>query len=517
MAEDTTSGSGLTGGIADWLPRIPSESDPAVWRLDVVTLLAVIGESAMAEHSQTITASFLCLLPRILPAPQALLKPSRPPRMPETPAKMAGVYSGIVLDTVGFFASIIQPLDELPAFAFKAIEVRHRTTGKRGRPLAETARRAGTPALDTTFGADDDKRREGGAGDGGNIAQTTGAANGVAFDVDPEHGGQMPQPGIKRRRTMQQKAADFVTTLSEDKRPAVPVQLWSPVHVLSVFSCILTAAMIAMACHWGDGAAIFAVSLVSLASSIVGWASWWEPILMNLSHSNELPPGDIVIRTREGAFVYVKCHEGVTRELFSGTEECRYRVGDNLYRLLMGLGTMMLMISVVLLGNCSWNMQLFVGAVYISLNALYWAMGMLPKHYFWDLSRYEWEDITPDDAKNANLPTAAGQGDASEAKPSFTRTLWYAIRETKRAGWVERSGAAPGTHHWHEWLKEAQINANSNNRAWPAVARKDAIMVLKKGLDFLAPESPLADAAAQRAPLSEVQGRRSSVVPIGTL
>ena len=162
-------------------------------------------------------------------------------------------------------------------------------------------------------------------------------------------------------------------------------------------------------------------------------------------------------------------------------------------------------------------MQLFVGAVYISLNALYWAMGMLPKRFFWDLSRYEWEDITPEDAKNANLPTAAGKGDASETKPSYTRTLWYAIRETKRAGWVERSGAAPGTNHWQEWLKEAQMNANANNRAWPAVARKDAIMVLKKGLDFLAPESPLADAAAERAPLSEVQGRRSSVVPVGTL
>lgn len=29
------------------------------WRLDVVTLLAVIGESSMEEHSQAITASAL--------------------------------------------------------------------------------------------------------------------------------------------------------------------------------------------------------------------------------------------------------------------------------------------------------------------------------------------------------------------------------------------------------------------------------------------------------------------------
>jgi len=303
----------------------------------------------VAEHSQTITASFLCLLPRILPAPQALLKPSRPPRMPETPAKMAGVHSGVVLETVGFFANIIQPLDELPAFAFKAIEVRHRTKGSKARPLAETAKRANTPV--PGVGAGDGKEKRPAARD---AAQATSTGNGVvAFDVDSEHGGLTPQPGIRRRRTMQQKAADFVTTGSEDKRPAVPVQLLSPVHALSVFSCVLSVAMIIMAVRWADGPAIFAVSFVSLASSIVGYASWWEPILMNLNHANELPPGDIVIRTREGAFVYIKCHEGVTRELFAGTEECKYRVGDNVYRLLMGLGTMMLMVSVVLLGNCS--------------------------------------------------------------------------------------------------------------------------------------------------------------------
>jgi len=163
------------------------------------------------------------------------------------------------------------------------------------------------------------------------------------------------------------------------------------------------------------------------------------------------------------------------------------------------------------------NMQLFIGSTYISLNGLYWAMGMLPKKYFWDLSRYEWEDITPEDAKNANKATEPGKVDPSEVKPSYTRTLWYAIRETKLAGWVERSGAAPGTPQWLEWLHEAQENANNGNREWAAVARKDAIMVVKKGLSPLAPERVLADAAAQRAPLTEVQGRRSSVVPVGSL
>jgi hypothetical protein len=40
--------------FAPWFPENKLE-----WRLDVVTLLAVIGEASMAEHSQAITASLL--------------------------------------------------------------------------------------------------------------------------------------------------------------------------------------------------------------------------------------------------------------------------------------------------------------------------------------------------------------------------------------------------------------------------------------------------------------------------
>ena len=103
-----------------WFPNVKNN-----WSLDVVTLLAVIGESSMAEQTQTITASLLCLLPRLIPAPQALLKPSRPSRMPETLAKMTGVYSGTTLDSVGFFATIITPLDSLHPFSFRVLDIKH--------------------------------------------------------------------------------------------------------------------------------------------------------------------------------------------------------------------------------------------------------------------------------------------------------------------------------------------------------------------------------------------------------
>ncbi|TGJ86421.1 hypothetical protein E0Z10_g2391 [Xylaria hypoxylon] len=497
----------------------PEGEGPLGWRLDVVTLLAVIGESSIAEHSQIITASILCLLPRIIPAPQALLKPSRPQRLPETTAKMTGVYSGVVLDTVGFFANIIHPLDEMQPFAFRVLEIKHtdkntaggfevpqvngnasfwgkfRSNGRTNTNLSVAKSIKGPPA-----DALDD-------GPGNFRGRATGLS--VAFSDDIEAGPDTPRLGITRRPTMKEKLQDFVanpTLANTAKRPAIPATLYSPIHILEVFSAIVTFAIIAFAAVQKDGTAIIAVTLMATASTIVGWASWWRPILMNRSHTNKVPAGDVIIRTREGAFLLVKCTEEVARELYSGTEECEYHVSGQAYRVLMGLGTFLLMASVILLGNCKWKSQIFVSAAYVVLNGLYWTMGLLPKRYFWDLSRYDYRDITPPEARNADRET--DPNDRREGVKSFTRTLWWAIRETKRTAWVQRSGAAPGTYQWGLWLAEAEAAAKAGDKDWPSVARKDEIM--KMGEDDarspVAPPPPRDfDAAEQAVPAVEVQ------------
>ncbi|KAG5913880.1 hypothetical protein E4U42_000816 [Claviceps africana] len=219
---------------------------------------------------------------------------------------------------------------------------------------------------------------------------------------------------------------------------------------------------------------------------------------MKRKHTNEVPRGDVLIRTREGAFVLVRCSEEVARELYSGTEECEYYVGGNTYRALMALGTMLLMLSVVLLGNCTWELKVLIGASYIVLNGLYWGLGMIPRSYFWDLSRYTWTDVTPRDSVSAHRVTRPA--DQREGHPSFTRTLWYAIRETRLTGWVERSGAAPSTEQWRKWLREAEDAAQRGERTWPAVQRKNDILkeTLRSG------QEP--DPAAQHAPVTEVRG-----------
>ncbi|KAK4237687.1 hypothetical protein C8A03DRAFT_34349 [Achaetomium macrosporum] len=504
--EDGATGSPL------WFPR--GRQDLPGWRFDVITLLAVIGESSVAEHAQTLTASSLCLLPRIIPAPQALLRPSRPQRMPEYTATMAGVRSGVVLHTVGFFANIMHPLNELKPFAFKVLEIKHAelvdsrpvsaSGGKGGKQGWWLWRRRKEAAAEIEM---DGEARGNGTGNG---AKHTDIARAVHFaESDPEaavpahasaDGTEPPPPEQgtqpKRRGTMSEKLSDVVTSptmVNSNERYSVPPNYYSPVHVLNVFSSFLTIGIIVGAGVWNDGTAIIAISLISIAGSVICYASWWHPIMMNRPATNRVPPGDVVIRTREGAFVLIKCTEEVARELYSGTEECKY-VSNKFHRVFMGLGMVLLMVSVVLLGNCGWNSQVLIGVSYIVLNGLYWLMGLLPQRYFWDLNRYKVEDVTPSDAKRAD--EKAVPQDPREGTPSFTRTLWYAIRETRDGGWAERSGAMPATEQWKQWLKEAVDEAKKGNRVWQAVERKNIIM------------GSAVNEAAQHAPLQEVQQPR---------
>ncbi|KAK5653337.1 hypothetical protein OQA88_9028 [Cercophora sp. LCS_1] len=500
-------------GAAAWFPY--GKNDETGWRFDVITLLAVIGESSVAVHAQTMTVSTLCLLPRIIPAPQALLRPVRPQRLPEVTAKMAGVYGGVVLDTVGFFANIMHPLEELKPFAFKVLEIKHkdpRAVHGWTPPATVKQRRERFAWLRGLVGrANKDKGKEemeilprttrdrdGNGGNGGRhvtFEETAATLPNGSQDIEMGSAAAATSTGtegpggeglklrtVSRRPTFSEIIANPATMVNKQERYAVPPAVWSPLHVVSVVSFVFTIGLLVAAGIWEDGAAILAIVLISLASTVTCYASYWRPLLMHRPTTNQVPPGDVVIRTREGAFVLIRCREEVARELYSGTEECQY-VSTTYHRVFMGLGMVLLMVAVVLLGNCNWNSQAFIGGTYIFLNGVYWLMGLVPPRYFWDLSRYDVKDITPEDAKDAHIQT---NQDPREGAPSFTRTLWFAIRETRHVAWVERSGAMPGTDQWKKWLAEAKDAAWKSDRTWQAVTRKNEIM--REGLD--APSSP---------------------------
>jgi hypothetical protein len=411
------------------------------WRLDIVSLLAVIGESSIEEHSQALTSSWTCILPRIIPAPQVLLKPARPTRMPQISAAVVGVYNGTLVPTLNYFPNIIHPIEELSPFAFRVMEITHRKQTKEDIRLDE---------------AQNDKIKE--------------QSSSTSVDLGTVENGGIPR--VSRRQTTFQAIAHRIETIKDKDKPRVPPRTFSPLNILSVLSFLVTIGLLIGAIFLKDGTAIVALGTISAASSIVGYASWWQPILMKRAFKSVVPPGDVIIRTREGAFLLVKCNEDVARELYTGTEECQYYVKTQRYRILVGFGTFLLMVSVVLLGNCNFAMQAAIGLSYIILNGSFWGASLIPRDKFWDLSNYDWKIITPDDSLDADK----SQGETLSTQPSFTRTMWYAIRETKKIGWIKRGGIAPSTEKWDRWLEAAEQNAVKGNRAWNAVEMREKIV-----------------------------------------
>lgn len=67
-----------------------------------MSLLAVIGESSMELHSQALTSSWTCILPRIIPAPQALLKATRPSRL-----RMYSSLSHSLVSALRFYEALL--------------------------------------------------------------------------------------------------------------------------------------------------------------------------------------------------------------------------------------------------------------------------------------------------------------------------------------------------------------------------------------------------------------------------
>lgn len=376
---------------ASWFPVGRSDTDG--WRLDVVSILAILGESLMASHIQPLTASRLCLLPRLLPAPQSFLKYNRELRLPARPAVVCGAHSGALVHQLNYFADILLPASGLDAFQVEVYNI-------------------------------------------------TWAHH--AYYLRHSH-----DPHLRREAL-------------------VPPHSFSPVNILTVLSSCLTIGAMLWAIDIRDGAAVFALSAMSLASTLVGIACFWNPRLATRPTGAPVPDGDVVIRTRKGAFVIVKCSEEIARELYMGAEDCDYMVNDQWAKVLLGCGTLLVIASVIFLGNCSWTMQVVIAVIYVKLNALYWAASLLPPRWLWNLSRYVPNLETPEHLKGAHKPDGNGK------PPNYTRSLWYAIQATGEVDWITTSDAAPKTPAWKAWLEEAY--ANRNNKDWNPVLVKDHLM-----------------------------------------
>lgn len=110
------------------------------WRLDVVSILAVVGESNIKIHAQPLTATSLCLLPRLIPAPQAFLREKRPRTLPyEEDIIVVDVSGKQTKNGLNYFANLLTFADSFAAYSVYEFDIseneKARTRGRSAGPL----------------------------------------------------------------------------------------------------------------------------------------------------------------------------------------------------------------------------------------------------------------------------------------------------------------------------------------------------------------------------------------------
>ena len=93
------------GGKWSWLGGL-TEFHLEDLQLDIVGFLALLGEGGVLATSQVSFLTWLCYVPRLLPAPQALLPPNRPCELPKARASVTGVFNGNTKDHLYYLARV---------------------------------------------------------------------------------------------------------------------------------------------------------------------------------------------------------------------------------------------------------------------------------------------------------------------------------------------------------------------------------------------------------------------------
>jgi len=88
------------------------------FQLDIVGFLAILGEGSILANAQVASLSRITFLPRLLPAPQALMRPSRPSGLPHVKGFAAAVKSGNHRDYVNHIGHVLVYLNTLPPSHF---------------------------------------------------------------------------------------------------------------------------------------------------------------------------------------------------------------------------------------------------------------------------------------------------------------------------------------------------------------------------------------------------------------
>lgn len=215
----------------------------------------------------------------------------------------------------------------------------------------------------------------------------------------------------------------------------------APLNVVAIASSLLSIAVLIWSALLHDGVAFIGVLLISLASSALGYASYWRRNLPNRVARRMTPIEEIVLQTRWEAFVIVLCKDDIARSLYWQPEDCRYASSSRAARLLGGVvGGLMVLAGVVLFANCSsWAMQAAIGTSYATLNVVYWLVTVMPEAWSWDLRCYD----------------VRSRQDTVQ-HPNFIAAVSSAIRLTWSTRWVHDHQVLPKSAVWSRWLEMAE-------------------------------------------------------------
>ncbi|KAK7718247.1 hypothetical protein SLS57_006123 [Botryosphaeria dothidea] len=114
---DNNQQDGVPGDFFSTIPNFVS------LQLDIVGFLAILGEGSVLANAQVSTLSKWMFVPRLLPAPQALLRPSRPSRLDPALGRVTGVVSGNDRDALNHIGSIVLDADSLNEFEVRCVEI----------------------------------------------------------------------------------------------------------------------------------------------------------------------------------------------------------------------------------------------------------------------------------------------------------------------------------------------------------------------------------------------------------
>jgi hypothetical protein len=105
--------SGLTSSVCELKLPLPIAASL------ILASLAILGEGSVKANAQVSTLSLLSLVPRLLPAPQALIRTSRPESLKSDTGKVIGARSGGIRDHVNHIAHLLHNREPLANYAVR--------------------------------------------------------------------------------------------------------------------------------------------------------------------------------------------------------------------------------------------------------------------------------------------------------------------------------------------------------------------------------------------------------------